>query len=272
MKIALIGCGWLGQPLAERLIKQGHVVYGTTTRLTQLCLLEDINVTPFLFNIYDAPLSDNALEQLRACDVFIINIPPRRRTLDKDLFVNGIKALVNAITVTNSHQQLNFLSTTSVFGNLQGECDEATPVAPETSSGKAHAEIEQWLLDEVDNSNVLRLAGLVAEDRHPITSIVQRDAFSNGQQLVNLVHRSDVITALLALIKSELTQHIFHLCAPEHPTRSAYYRAAAEQRGLPFPVEIHNASTNAQGKCIVGDISRQILKFTYRYPSPFDML
>ena len=30
--VAVIGCGWLGTPLAVRLIERGYVVLGTTTR------------------------------------------------------------------------------------------------------------------------------------------------------------------------------------------------------------------------------------------------
>ncbi|WP_258929290.1 hypothetical protein [Flavobacterium davisii] len=39
-KISLLGCGWLGLPLAESLIKKGYEIKGSTTNLDKIPLLK----------------------------------------------------------------------------------------------------------------------------------------------------------------------------------------------------------------------------------------
>ena len=51
-KIGILGCGWLGFPLAEILIKKGFDVKGTSTSLEKVEQLNKIGVKSchFLFN------------------------------------------------------------------------------------------------------------------------------------------------------------------------------------------------------------------------------
>ena len=47
MNIAVIGCGWLGFPLSKELLKQGHVVYGSTTTINKFDELIAESIQPF---------------------------------------------------------------------------------------------------------------------------------------------------------------------------------------------------------------------------------
>ena len=44
-KIALIGCGWLGLPLAKSLLKKGYQVAGSTTSVEKLSQFRHIHST-----------------------------------------------------------------------------------------------------------------------------------------------------------------------------------------------------------------------------------
>ena len=50
-KISILGCGWLGIPLAEALIKNGFSVSGSTTSIEKISLLQNLDVEPFLLSI-----------------------------------------------------------------------------------------------------------------------------------------------------------------------------------------------------------------------------
>ena len=46
--ISLLGCGWLGLPLAKQLIEKGYTVKGTTTTEDRMSVLECAGVVPYL--------------------------------------------------------------------------------------------------------------------------------------------------------------------------------------------------------------------------------
>ena len=52
MKISILGCGWLGFPLAKKLIEIGFEVKGSTTSENKLALLKSNNIEPFLLRLY----------------------------------------------------------------------------------------------------------------------------------------------------------------------------------------------------------------------------
>ena len=46
-QISILGCGWLGLPLANFLIKSGFVVKGSTTNLDKISILENNKIQAF---------------------------------------------------------------------------------------------------------------------------------------------------------------------------------------------------------------------------------
>lgn len=293
--IMLCGCGWLGQPLASRLIQLSHRVYGTTTRAEQVGVLQAQGIQPVEFVLDKADVGNTVysatlLHALTDSDVLMVNIPPGRRHLHATPFIAGIKQLIQHAIVRNPKIKIVFISTTSVFGDMTGDVDEDTQVEPVTASGKAHAELEQWCLHEYgQQACVVRLAGLIDAQRHPVTALVKRPTLTNGAQRVNLVHKKDVIAALMTILTMPTADFTYiagkamHLCAPDHPTRQDYYQAAALHKGLgslSFSIDLdanahsnaNSINSNANGKIVQAQKTQQLLGFEYQYPSPYDML
>ena len=46
-KIAILGCGWLGLPLATSLLSKGYEVKGSTTSESKLDVLKNAGISPF---------------------------------------------------------------------------------------------------------------------------------------------------------------------------------------------------------------------------------
>jgi UDP-N-acetyl-D-mannosaminuronate dehydrogenase len=78
-KISILGCGWLGLPLAKALIENGFSVKGSTTSTDKLALLENAGITPFLIEIGENEINGNVVEFLEESRILIINIPPKLR-------------------------------------------------------------------------------------------------------------------------------------------------------------------------------------------------
>jgi len=270
MKIAIVACGWLGQPLAQQLLKEGHSVVATCRSAAKQQELKQQGLTAQLFNLGDNLHSATMQEVLQA-DLLILNIPPGGKLIQAEFFTHHMCALVQAAK-SHGTQRLLFISTTSVYGEVQGEVFEHLLCQPTTLSAKAHLTIEQSVRDIFcDDASILRLAGLVGSERHPAKYLAAKSAVSQGAQGVNLVHQFDVIAAIKRIIELEQFGHIFHLSAHEHPSRQDYYSWACTQLGLQAP-EFSVEVNPSQGKLINAQWTCQQLGLQLKYPSPYDML
>lgn len=270
MKIAIIACGWLGQPLAQQLLKDGHSVVATCRSAAKQQELQNLGLTTHLFNLGDN-LHSAMMQKVLQADLLILNIPPGGKHIQAEFFTHHMCALVQAAK-SHGTQRLLFISTTAVYGEVQGEIFEHVLCQPATLSAKAHLKIEQQVLGIFGKqASVLRLAGLVGHDRHPAKYLAARSAVSQGSQGVNLVHQLDVISAIQAIIQHKYYGVIFHLSAHEHPSRQDYYSWACTKLGLQVP-EFDIEITPNHGKLINAQWTCQQLKLQLKYPSPYDML
>ncbi|CZF77997.1 NAD dependent epimerase/dehydratase family protein [Grimontia celer] len=265
--VSISGCGWLGLALAEHLHHVGYAVTGSKRSSASLETLKSKHINGVVFDIFSEK-RDLSSQPLFESDVFVANIPPGRRTVDGNEFVSAMKNLVDTAK-SGGVKQFIFISTTSVYGSVTGIVKESTACEPSTESGKAHREIENYVLKEFgEHGVVLRLSGLIGDERHPGKHLAGRENVSGGLDPVNLIHREDCIQAISAIIALERGGEIFHLSATDHPTRSEFYRWAAKGLDLKEPVFIEDGG---EGKVIESAQTLEILGLTLKYPSPFDM-
>lgn len=218
----IIGLGWLGKLLSEKLTSEGFDAWGTRS--------SDFNF-----------VSDQFPDKF--CNVLFINTPPLIESKPED-FVNKIPfTLINENKNTHDVdlQNINyknykidhdrfkviFISSTSVYGDHQGLCDEQTTPEPKTANGKWLLEVENKLSKKFnDRLLIIRPGGLIGEDRHPIFSIHKNYStngdLSGGDNLINFIHRSDLIEIIIAAEKNNLSG-ILNAVSPHHPKRSEYY-------------------------------------------------
>jgi UDP-N-acetyl-D-mannosaminuronate dehydrogenase len=79
--ISLLGCGWLGFPLALDLISRGFIVKGSTTSPQKIPLLKASGIDPILVQ-FDQFHPEPDLNELLDGDILIVSVPPGRRTVD----------------------------------------------------------------------------------------------------------------------------------------------------------------------------------------------
>ncbi|QPG06091.1 NAD-dependent epimerase/dehydratase family protein [Salinimonas marina] len=267
--LTLCGCGWLGQHLVRRLPSE-YQVLGTTRSADNAARLSQLQVLPHCYLLGDDP---QALSRTNGASPVILNIPPgaRKKPLDP-AFVDNMKTLIDAFFAAGS-TYLIFISTTAVYGDQNSTITEQTARQPVTASGSAHVEIEDYLQQHYANKSVvIRLAGLIGADRHPIHFLSGR-SLDKGEQVVNLVHEADVCQAILSLLKTPITGAALHLCALKHPKRGHFYNTSAQKKGLEAPVFNFDFDTlPASGKRIDAQHSWKQLGVAPIYADPYDML
>jgi nucleoside-diphosphate-sugar epimerase len=261
-KISILGCGWLGLPLAKALIGNGFLVKGSTTSSDKISTLEQAGIIPFLIELGENGINGNVDLFLSESQVLIINIPPKVRGNSSENFVSKIENILPFIEKSGIKKVL-FVSSTSVFSDESKVVTEETIPNPDTESGKQLLECEK-LLQENSNfeTTILRFGGLIGEDRHPIYFLAGRTNIENPEAPINLIHQEDCIGIILKIIDSNCWQETFNAVAPFHPSREEYYSKKAKNYNLEPPIFTH--SKPSIGKTILSDKLENVLKYQFK--------
>jgi len=268
-KVAIVGLGWLGMPLAMSLASKGYDVVGSKTTpdgvdAARMC---GIACFPLVF-LPEMQCEASDLEILLKVDALIITLPARRTVEGSELYFQAVQQLVDSALAYNVGRII-FTSSTSVYGEGAGTMTEDSPLRPVTPSGRVLEELENWFHRLPHTSvDVLRLAGLVGADRHPGRFMAGKTNVAGGEHGVNLVHQDDVIAAITLLLDQPKGGHTFNLCAPVHTKKRHFYPAFARQLGLTEPQFADTAEQAPEGKLIDGNRICEALGFEYQYPDP----
>lgn len=271
-KVAIIGLGWLGLPLALELMRSGMAVVGskTTSDGVNAARMSGIDCYQLRFTP-DIECEAPDLEQLmNATDVLVIMLPVNKTEEGGIGYLKAVQLLVDTV-LSYAIPRIIFTSSTSVYGTQSGTLNEDAKLYPNTEEGKTLVKVENWLHQLPNISvDILRLAGLVGEARHAGRFLAGKTALTGGNEPVNLIHQDDIITAIKLLILRPEGGNIYNLCAPEHPVRSSYYTMASQRVALQ-PPEFIAESTPMIGKIIDGSRICKELGFEYNYPDPTNM-
>jgi nucleoside-diphosphate-sugar epimerase len=247
MNISILGCGWLGFPLAQYLIDQGHNIKGSTASPEKLEFLEKNGVQPFLIKL--SPELENAddVQEFWNSDVLVLNIPPgRKRDNVIDFHTAQIHSINKAVT-DSSIRFVVFVSSTSVYPKFPGIVTEADAIPGKAGrqSGNAILKAEK-ILSENDSfeTTIVRFGGLIGGERHPVKYLAGQKNLKRANAPVNLIHRDDCIKIITQIIENNITVEIFNAVSDEHSTRKQYYTKAAEAKGLKLPQFEDGSSAN----------------------------
>lgn len=231
----MFGCGWLGTPLAETLLAQGHKVKGTTTSRGKLENLFAKGIDAFEISISEDRIEGDILDFLKDLGILIVNVPPKLRNPSSGNYVSKMELLLREIKNTKI-KHLLFVSSTSVYGEIKGEITEEIIPLPKSTSGKQLLQAENLFLAEKDfSTTIIRFGGLIGSDRHPVHHLSGRK-MKNGEELVNLIHLNDCIFMLQTIIDNGYWNEVFNGVYPYHPLKSIYYTSEAKKRGIPPPI------------------------------------
>lgn len=277
MNISILGCGWLGFPLAKSLLQKGFLVKGSTTTLEKISILENAGITTFQIAISEEEINGDIDSFISNSQILIIDIPPKLRGNSNDTstalsmtFVAKIQNLIPFIE-KSSVEKVLFVSSTSVYSdNISIDLiTEDTIPNPDTESGKQLLEAEKILQNNSNfTTTVIRFGGLIGEDRHPIKFLVSRslgrENLENPDGPINLIHQLDCIGILEGILEKNCFGEIFNAVAPFHPSRKVYYSKKAQELNLPLPKFDENKPS--VGKIISSEKVEQILVYTFQKP------
>lgn len=264
-KISILGCGWLGMPLAKALLQNNFLVSGSTTSEDKLKIFEQQGIMPFLIALSENETIGNVTAFLENSEILIIDIPPKLRGSENENFVSKIKNMIPYIE-RSLIKNVIFISSTSVYGDYPALVSEETVPQPDTESGKQLLQTEQLLQNNSHfKTTVLRFGGLIGDDRHPIKFLAGRENLDQPNAPINLIHQEDCIGVIQKIITTHAWNETFNAVAPFHPSREQYYTQMAVDLNLALPK--FTSSTNSVGKIILSGRVETVLKYTFAKPN-----
>lgn len=267
-KISLLGCGWLGYPLAKYLISKEFNVKASTTSTEKLELFKSEGIDPYLVQ-FDVNGQDPELFDFLDSEVLIISVPPGRRNASGPDNYRKMAGILKPFLREGKISKIIFISSTSVYPDNNSVITESSAIVPETDSAKVIAEFEEMLNEANSKVIILRLAGLIGPGRMPGRFFAGKTNIPNGLAPVNLIHLEDVITLVSKLIDDENAEGIYNGCTPIHPAKEEFYTLAAKTEDLPAPQFIPEKTS---WKIISTERTDKELNFNYKYASPIDCL
>ncbi|HLT75535.1 MAG TPA: SDR family oxidoreductase [Ohtaekwangia sp.] len=258
-KISILGCGWLGKPLAVSLLASGHSVKGSTTHKEKLEVLAQAGIEPYLIDLSTVIDAGDFL----TCDYLIVSVPPKRKTGDEETFASHIARAVDLCRKGNVSTVI-FLSATSVYYGRTGGVTEE-----HADPSSAFFRAERLFLDEPSfDTVVIRFAGLVGPLRHP-GRFLSGKTITGADDPVNLIHQRDCIGIIEQIIKRNVQRGVYNACSNGHPAREKFYLRACGLIGLERPVFVEPRTTDA--RYVISDKLRQELEYTFVYDDPMSM-
>ena len=265
--ISILGCGWLGVPLAKHFIQKGIEVKGSVTSTDKFDLLTHAGILPFRIVVSDTEVIMDDPDFFHA-DVLIISLPPARTDDVEQVFPSQIRRLIPFIHYSGI-QKVIFISSTSVYPEQDQVAREDDQPAPDKASGKALLEAESLLKEQTEfKTTIIRFGGLIGLNRNPARFLLKSSQPIEDAP-VNLIHQDDCIEIIAQIIQQNLWGEILNACCPEHPMKKDFYGKAALQSGYSLP-EMSDHKANYK----VVDSSKliRLLNYQFIYPSPMDYL
>jgi nucleoside-diphosphate-sugar epimerase len=242
--------------LAEFYLEKGLLVHGTTRTPSKATLLAQKGVHMHLLNDFNDDLT-----WLASVDVLVLNIPPSSFGAEYPSFMAHIVRFIGIETT------VIFISSTSVYDNQNGVVHEDATEVGNSVRGKTVYAAEQELNRLLGaRLTILRMAGLVGNDRHPVKFMTGKN-YPGKSEPINLIHLEDCVGLIHAVIEKACWGETINGCTVEHPQKEDYYTWAANELNLHPPI-FSNETTPY--KIISNEKSRDLLGYSYRYDGPFD--
>ncbi len=276
-KLFCFGYGYCAEHLAKELLKDdgNWKIAGTTRDRYKKQELKESGIDGYLFD-YDHPLGD-PIHALRDTTHLLISTPPYSD--------GGPAFMAHAadIAKSSSIEWIGYLSSTSVYGNRDGDwVDETSELKPSTIRGSRRAAAEQQWYSLFRNHDIpvhiFRLSGIYGPGRSAIDTVkanVARRIDKPGQAF-SRVHIDDVVQVLKASIEHPSPGSVYNVCDDDHaPGHKVIEYACKLLHYEPPPlVSFYEAdlapiarSFYTENKRVKNDKIKEELGITLKYPS-----
>jgi len=241
MRVLIVGCGYVGLPLGAELVKQGHEVFGLRRTLANVEELTAAGLQPVAADI----TRPEELLKLPAPFDWVVNTVSSTQGGVEEyerVYLSGTRHLVESLAPTPLRKFV-FTSSTSVYGQTDGSVvKEASPTEPSSPTSRVLVATEKLLLEAAQSRKfpavILRVAGIYGPERgHLFWQYLRDEArlIGKGERFLNMIHRDDLVTALMAALKNGRPGEIYNAVDDEPVAQIHFFRWLSETLGKWMP-------------------------------------
>jgi nucleoside-diphosphate-sugar epimerase len=261
--IGIIGLGWLGLPLALELSNKEHYIKGTVRSLEKSKKINSSSISCVSLDIDYLSDKEFYINYFKDCTAIIITIPPSKVTILP--FHNAILSLLEIIP---EFCTIIYISSTSIYSDQVSLAQENSKSITDYNSSSplfvTESEIQQKYSDRFV---ILRLGGLIGENRNPTFKLSEKVNLSNSNSPVNVVHNEDVNEIVYRIIKQNIKSEIFNVCCDNHLSRKEFYEKQSEKLKIKAPQFIidESSSQNEITKIVDNSKIKKSLNFQFKH-------
>ena len=240
MKIAIIGCGWLGQRLAKYFTDRHHTIIVTTTSPEKLEVLKKISAEVHLLDFS----KDFNAKFLESVEIAIFSMPVSRNS-----WFDGFS------TLKASFSKTMFFSSTGIYPVQDGLYTEQNTENLREDIVAAENLVKTKYLETI----ILRLGGLMGDDRSLHHFYADRQP-PDPEKKVNYIHFEDISAMVEILLTAENKNQVYNFVAPEHPTIAEVLDLKKQQNV--------NALNENSGRIISSELFIKEFNYKFIHPNP----
>ncbi len=263
--VSILGCGWLGLPLARYLVDAGYFVRGSTSSPEKISTLQENHIHPFLIRCTPQCEGSN-IASFFSSKVLFLNIPFKRHLVDPRFYEQQIRSVVKAVC-TSPIEFVIFASSTAVYPETLSLATEDETFLPDNPRSQVLYDVEQFLLNNSSfQTTVIRFGGLYGPGRPLGRFMAGQKGLTHGSKPVNLICLEDCVRIVAIIIAKDIRAEIFNAVSDTHPTRQLLYTRAAQSLGLEAPV--FREEPSGSYKIVSNAKLKKALDFVFQHSDP----
>lgn len=286
-RLLIIGCGDVALR-AIPLLKQDYRVFALVRNPANFARLRAMGVVPLPGDLDDC----RSLARIAGLADAVLHLapPPNAGVRDK-----RTRSLLSALSQGQGRRRslpkrLVYISTSGVYGDCGGAwVSETHPLNAATPRAirrvDAESQIRVWARRNRVNACILRVPGIYAQDRLPLSRLQQGTPgiVDSEDSYTNHIHADDLARIAAAALRRGQACRVYHASDDSHLKMGEYFDSVADACGVPRVPRISRAEARRvlpesllsfmnESRRLTNQRMKQELKVRLRYPTVADML
>ncbi|MDW8307848.1 MAG: SDR family oxidoreductase [Verrucomicrobiales bacterium] len=278
MRVLIVGCGYVGLPLGETLVRRGHEVFGLRRSTVADERLRASGIVPLHADISQP----DTLKVLPFGFDWVVHCAATQGGGVEDyqrVYLHGNLNLIEWLGACPPRKFV-YTSSTGVYGQNDGSVvTEESPTAPGSPTAQVLVAAEQVLLAAAKEGRlpavILRVAGIYGPGRgYWLRQFLSGQARleGRGQRVLNMIHRDDLVSAIETALVSGRPGEIYNVVDDEPVCQRDFFQWLASQTGLPMPGAAESETSPLSSRAVTNKrVSNRKLRhelgWTLRYPT-----
>ena len=267
MRTLIIGCGYVGEVLGQRLIALGHDVTGIRRSSEHNDRLARLGIRPINLDITLETEFKKKLDDKYDRIVLAASSSQGGKKAYKKVYGLGSKHVAQWLK-TASAQSVVLISSTGVYGQTNGEwVSENDADTSQNITTNILLEAEQNILDAGPAVAILRSSGIYGPGRGHLFQQFMNGTASiegDGKRFLNMVHLDDLVEALILALELVRRRGIYNITDDEPVTQLNFFKWLSETTGRPMPPFVPEPNPSTAKRRITNKrVSNKLIKKTF---------